>query len=51
MHLSAPFIRRPVGTSLLTLALMLSGVLALLGCSSCFSLGVDPAEPAESGTI
>jgi multidrug efflux pump len=28
MHLSAPFIRRPVGTSLLTIALMLSGILA-----------------------
>ena len=28
MNISAPFIRRPVGTSLLTLALLLSGVLA-----------------------
>ncbi len=28
MNISAPFIRRPIGTSLLTLALLLSGVLA-----------------------
>lgn len=28
MHMSAPFIRRPVGTSLLTIAIMLSGILA-----------------------
>src|ERR1700758_3240224 len=28
MNISAPFIRRPIGTSLLTIALLLSGVLA-----------------------
>src|SRR6202007_101252 len=28
MNISAPFIRRPIGTSLLTVALLLSGVLA-----------------------
>src|SRR5512142_2804661 len=28
MNISAPFIRRPIGTSLLTLALMLAGILA-----------------------
>jgi multidrug efflux pump len=28
MHISAPFIRRPIGTSLLTLALLLAGTLA-----------------------
>src|SRR6476660_7038909 len=28
MHISAPFIRRPIGTSLLTFALLLSGALA-----------------------
>jgi multidrug efflux pump len=28
MNISAPFIRRPVATSLLTIALLLSGVLA-----------------------
>src|ERR1700747_3904933 len=28
MNISAPFIRRPIGTSLLTLALLLTGVLA-----------------------
>src|SRR5512135_1226788 len=28
MHISAPFIRRPIGTSLLTLALLLAGSLA-----------------------
>src|SRR5947199_4960846 len=28
MNISAPFIRRPIGTSLLTLALLLSGILA-----------------------
>jgi multidrug efflux pump len=28
MHISAPFIRRPIGTSLLTIALLLAGVLA-----------------------
>ena len=28
MSISAPFIKRPIGTSLLTLALLMSGVLA-----------------------
>src|SRR6202047_4068265 len=28
MNISAPFIKRPIGTSLLTLALLLSGILA-----------------------
>ncbi len=45
MHLSAPFIRRPVGTSLLTLALMLSGVIAY------FLLPVAPMPEVEFPTI
>ncbi len=45
MHLSAPFIRRPVGTSLLTLALMLSGVLAY------YLLPVAPMPEVEFPTI
>ena len=45
MHLSAPFIRRPVGTSLLTLALMLSGVIAY------YLLPVAPMPEVEFPTI
>jgi multidrug efflux pump len=45
MNISAPFIRRPVGTSLLTLALLLSGALAF-----CF-LPVAPLPQVEFPVI
>ena len=35
MNISAPFIKRPIGTSLLTLALLLSGALAFTLSSGC----------------
>ncbi len=45
MHLSAPFIRRPVGTALLTIALMLAGILAYT------LLPVAPMPEVEFPTI
>ena len=45
MHLSAPFIRRPIGTSLLTIALMLAGILAYT------LLPVAPMPEVEFPTI
>src|SRR5947199_4378566 len=45
MNISAPFIRRPIGTSLLTLALLLSGILAFA------SLPVAPLPQVEFPVI
>src|SRR5580765_6406040 len=45
MSLSSPFIRRPVGTTLLTLALAMSGVLGY------FWLPVSPLPQVEFPTI
>jgi multidrug efflux pump len=45
MSLSAPFIRRPVGTTLLTVAITLAGVLAYT------KLPVSPLPQTDSPTI
>ena len=42
MNISAPFIKRPIGTSLLTLALLMSGVLAFTSL---------PVAPLAAGGI
>ncbi|MFX8820984.1 efflux RND transporter permease subunit, partial [Acinetobacter baumannii] len=45
MNLSAPFIRRPVGTTLLSLGLVVAGVIAF------FKLPVSPLPDVDIPTI